>query len=101
MNARTLCTGIRMRATMFSRLLMKLNVIFDPLIYEVDNIINQSGTDYESYSPEQKNIVGAALTIAGTIKAILDTPILTEDGELTVESGKISDSTNKVLAIYG
>ncbi|MDC2826923.1 hypothetical protein [Limosilactobacillus mucosae] len=35
------------------------------------------------------------MALAGVIKAILDTPILDEDGNLTEESGEILDVTQK------
>lgn len=94
---RTLCNGIRMRATMFERLLIKLNTIFEPLIYSLDQVISEGGTNYSKYTPEQKATVGACLSLAGTIKAVLDTPILTEDGKLTEESTTILSSTQKVI----
>ena len=94
---RTLCSGIRMRATMFERLLIKLNTIFEPLIYSLDQIISENGTDYSIFTPDQKATVGACLSIAGAVKAVLDTPILTEDGQLTEESAAIMSPTQKVI----
>ena len=84
------CNGIRRRADMFTRLLLRLGSYFDPLIYQLQQIIETSGTDYSTFSPEQKKTVAAAMATAGAIKAVLDTPILNEDGELTKESGQIS-----------
>ena len=45
------------------------------------------------YTSEQKAVVAACMSTAGAIKAVLDTPILTEDGTLTPES---IDVANKV-----
>lgn len=98
---RRLCNGIRMRATMFERLLIKLNAIFEPLIDSLNDIISESGTDYSKYTSEEKAIVAACLSIAGTIKAVLDTPILTEDGSLTKESEAIIEPTQKVIETHG
>lgn len=95
-----LCNSIRMRATMFERLLLKLNVIFEPTVYGLQQIIEISGTDYQQYSPTQKATVAMGLSLASAIKAILDTPILTEDGTLTKESEKIVYTTQKVIEQY-
>ncbi len=97
---RTLCNGIRMRATMFERLLFKLDAIFEPLLVSMDKIISNSGTDFSKYSPEQKATIAQCLAIAGAIKAVLDTPILTEDGNLTEESEQIANATQKVIEDY-
>lgn len=95
-----LCNAIRMRATMFERLLLKLNVIFEPAVYGLEQIIEISGTDYQQYSPSQKATVAMGVSIASAIKAVLDTPILTEDGNLTKESAKIVRATQKVINQY-
>ena len=91
------CNGIRRRADMFTRLLLRLGSYFDPLIYQLQQIIETSGTDYSTFSPEQKKTVAAAMATAGAIKAVLDTPILNENGELTSESGRIPGSISAFL----
>lgn len=91
------CNGIRRRADMFTRLLLRLGAYFDPLIYQLQQIIETSGTDYSTFSPEQKKTVAAAMATAGAIKAVLDTPILNENGELTSESGRIPGSISAFL----
>ena len=94
----SLCKGIFMRANLFNRALVKLDLLFRPMLEELNNIIGTSGTDYSRFTPEQKKTVAACMSLAGAIKAILDTPILTEDGNLTEESGEVVDSVNKVIA---
>ena len=94
---KVLCKGIRMRANMFERLLIKLDVILSPLAYNLNKVIDSAGTDYTKYTQEQKKLVAACLATAGALKAVLDTPILTEEGNLTKESEKISDSVQQVL----
>ena len=94
---RVLCNAIRRRANMYERLLMKLDAFMTPLRYNLDSIINECGIDYATYSREQKNTVAAGLSTVAAIKAVLDTPILTEDGELTSESETIPDVVNNVL----
>lgn len=81
-----LCKAIRMRANMFERLLIKLDAIFEPLTESLAHIIQTSGTDFSLYTKEEKAVVAANLSLAKAIKAVLDTPILTEAGELTSES---------------
>lgn len=43
---------------------------------------------------------GGALAIAGAMKAVMDTPILTDDGKLTPESKKVVMPTQKIIEQY-
>lgn len=93
-----LCKVIRTRATMFECLLIRLNSIFLPLVYKLQNIISTSGCDYSKYNQQQKEIVAACLSMATAIKAVLDTPILTEDGLPTKGSENFISATNSISA---
>lgn len=88
--AEDLCHGIRRRANMFYNYLIRMDTIFSPLIFELEQIIETSGTDYSSFDETQKKTVAAACSWASAIKALLDTPILSEEGNLTEESEKLS-----------
>ena len=49
---------------------------------ELENIIATEGADYEFYSDEDKDKVFKAFKIAQVLKAVIDNPILKEDGSL-------------------
>lgn len=93
------CNAIRRRTYMFYNLLTRLDSYFLPLIFRMEKIVATEGTDYKFYSIASRKTVAAAASMAGTIKAVLDTPILTEDGDLTETSetvaGEISEAINK------
>lgn len=95
--ASTLCMGIRKRANMFKRFLLSLNAVFDPLIYEMGEIIKRRGTDFREFREDEKKTVAEAMAMAGAIKSILDTPILDDDGNLAPESEKIIEATKAKL----
>lgn len=95
--ASAVCVGIRRRASMFNRFLISLNSVFEPLIYEMTQIIEKRGTDFRQFSDDEKKIVAEAMAMAGAIKSILDTPILDDEGNLTPESGKMVEMTRKKL----
>ena len=63
--------------------------MFYPQIYNLQEIIKNEGDDYSLYSFESKKSVAISAATAATIKAVLDTPILTEEGSLTNESGTL------------
>lgn len=95
-----LCNGIRCRADMFSRFLLRLQTVFDPLIYDMSKIIKSKGTDFRTFSEDERKCVASAMSLAGAVKAILDTPILDSDGNLTKESGTaIKEVQKKVESI--
>ena len=95
-----LCKAIRMRANMFEWLLIKLDAIFEPMIESLDQIIRTRGTDFSQYSKSEKAVVAANLALAKAIKMVLDTPILTEEGNLTEESKTIAGSIQDVIGYY-
>ena len=80
------CEAIRRRTYMFYNLLARLDARFLPLIYKMEDIIRTEGDDYRCYSPDSKKVIASCAGIAVTIKTVLDTPLLTDDGLLTGES---------------
>ena len=80
------CEAIRRRTYMFYNLLARLDARFLPLIYKMEDIIKNEGDDFRLYSSESKKVIASCTSIAVTIKAVLDTPLLTDDGLLTGES---------------
>lgn len=91
------CSAIRRRAYLFYSLLAHLDTYLLPLVWQMEDIIAKEGTDYSTYSPESKKVIMAAASNAGSVKAVLDVPILTDDGSLTEQSGEIVDKIGKLL----
>ena len=73
------CAAIRRRTDMFYALLARLDAYFLPMLDKMNNVIENEGTDYRFYSKESKQTVLKAASLSVTIKAVLDTPILSED----------------------
>lgn len=92
-----LCNGIRRRAAMFNRFLIRLQTVFDPLVFEMTQIIEKTGNDYRNYSENEKKCIASAMSMAGAIKAVLDTPILDEDGNLTQDSGLVIENVKSQI----
>ena len=80
------CMAIRRRTYLFYHLLARLEASFLPLVYAMEDIVQREGTDYACYTLESKRTIAAAASAAVSVKAILDTPILTGDGALTEAS---------------
>ena len=82
------CETIRRRTYMFYNLLARLDSYFVPLIFKMQDIVKTEGDDYSMYSPKSKKAIASCASVAVSIKSVLDTPILTDDGLLTEESGE-------------
>ena len=76
------CETIRRRTYMFYNLLARLDTYFLPLIY----IVSNEGEDYRAYSADAKKVIASCASVAVSVKSVLDTPLLTDDGLLTDES---------------
>lgn len=91
------CSAIRRRTYLFHNLLASLDAIFLPLVWKMQDIIQKEGTDYRLYSQDSKDTIMAAASSASSIKAVIDTPILTQEGSLTAESVAIAEKLQKIL----
>ncbi len=83
------CVAIRRRSYMFYSLLAKLDAYLYPLNEEMKRIISEEGTDYSKYRRESKQSIAAVVSTVASIKAVLDTTILTETGNVTDESAEL------------
>lgn len=95
------CIAIRKRATMFRRFLLSMNAVFEPLVYEMTQIIRRRGADFNYFSEEEKKIVYQAWSSAEAIKSILNVPILDGRGELTaISENAIEDIKRKNKSLF-
>ena len=98
LNAASLqCEAIRRRTYMFFNLLARLDTRFLPLVYALEDVLEFEGNDYRTYSIDAKKIVASCASIAVSIKSLLDTPLLTDDGLLTPESQEAVGELDKAL----
>lgn len=91
------CETIRRRTYMFYNLLARLDTYFLPLIYKMENIFEEEGDDYRLYKAESRKVIASCASVAVSIKSVLDTPILTDDGLLTDDSEKTASNIEGFL----
>ena len=91
------CSAIRRRSYMFYNLLAHMDSYFLPQVWKMQDIVASEGIDYRAYTPQSKKCIATAASTACTIKAILDTPILTAEGELTEASQKLIGEIGGVI----
>lgn len=91
------CETIRRRTYMFYNLLARLDTYFLPLIYKMEEIVETEGDDYRRYTSESKKAIASCASVAVSVKSVLDTPLLTDDGLLTEESEGTASSIEGFL----
>ena len=87
------CEAIRRRTYVFYNLLARLDSYLLPLIYRMEDILKDEGDDYRQYKYESKKAIASCVSVAVAVKAVLDTPLLTEEGLLTSESEQTARKT--------
>ena len=80
---------------MYNRFLIRLQTVFDPLVYNMTQIIKEKGTDFRTFSDDERKCIASAMSLAGAIKAVLDIPILDKAGNLTEASEFMIENTQK------
>ena len=93
----TVCNGIKKRSDLFTKTLIKLESILNMQLAKLEYIIATEGVDYSLFSEGSKNLVAMLLGTVQAVKAILDTPLLDENGTLTAESKNVINTVQGLL----
>lgn len=100
------CNAIAEKTNIHNELLTQLNDIFTPctkLLEDVTNNIHRRSFKKEITSKdltsEERELLAVSRAVAGAIKALIDTPLLTENSEVNTESQIIHEQTQKQLPI--
>lgn len=80
--------AIQDRGQQLQKILASLNRIFYRQVYQMQRIIRQKGTDWDNYLPKEKQTIEMCMLTALGIKKIIDTPLITQDGRLTIKSSQ-------------
>ncbi len=83
------CVAIRRCIYQLYGLLCSLDTRFRAAVDELEAVVASEGTDYRSYSEGARGVVVRAASLASSVKAVLDVPVLDKDGSLTEESTAI------------
>lgn len=92
----TLCLAIKKRSEMFDSLLADCNEYFAMATAKLENVISKRAGFFgsmssapipaEKFTKEDRDVMAVAFSLAGTVKAVIDTPILTKSGNLDESS---------------
>lgn len=101
-----LCCAIADRADMFDSLLGNLNQMFSQCTALLDGVTRRKmgsfknkEVDARTFTEDELKLVAVTRALAGAVKAVIDTPILTADGVVSEESQNVYEDTwNKLPA---
>ncbi|MGM0410279.1 MAG: hypothetical protein ACQEQF_05890 [Bacillota bacterium] len=79
-------SGIEKRTKQIKNVLQKLDNHFSKGINKMEYIIEEQGVNWNNYTEYAKQVIYINAQLAQTIKIIVDTPLLDEDGEITKKS---------------
>lgn len=97
----TMLSAISTRADNLCELLDKLNKYFVNSVAILKYGIDTCGTDWNAYPDSMKKNIYACVQIAQTIKVVIDTSLLNENGELMPESQKALESGESFVRRLG
>ena len=63
----------------------------------MEDIVQAEGYDYSQFSSDSKKCIASCVSIAVSIKSVLDTQLLTDDGLLTDESSNTVVNTEEFI----
>ena len=79
----------RIRDAILNNILVRIDSRLLALTWQMQDIVENEGYDYRMYQQESKKIIIMAYTTLCSVKAVLDTPLLMEDGSLSEKSAKL------------
>ena len=99
----TLCRGIIRNSEMFDDLLNKLNVMFSHCNSLLTGVVNRKTWIFNkkvkssSLTEDELKLVAVTRALAGAVKAVIDTPILTKEGDISIQAENVYVETTKKL----
>lgn len=99
----TLLKGIEQKARMFDGLLTELNEIFSSCLNVLEKTVKkrldytQQRVDVRSLTAQESELIAVTRSLAGAVKAVIDVPILNENGNLSRDADQIYHDINACL----
>lgn len=100
----TLCLAIAERSGMYNNLLGELNQMFSQCTALLDGVTKKKAGVFgnkkikaEDLTLEEKKLAAVTRALAGAVKAVISTPMLSKDGWLSDDSLKVYNHTRELL----
>lgn len=99
-NICALFNAITRRGEQINNLLANLNCYFDSAVYQMRNVVRNSGYTWKDYPEEYKAIIFYTWQIASTVKMIVDTSMIQEDWSINSEIDKPIEIGEQTLELF-
>lgn len=106
--AETICHGIEERSQMFQNLMNELNAMFVECTGKMEPLVEKKRSGFlffkkqiksEDLSTDEIQLLAVTRSLAGAIKAVLDTPIMTSEGHVDDNSRVVYENTVQSLPV--
>jgi hypothetical protein len=91
------CEAIKARCDLFTRLLIKVDMLMNAMNAGLEEVLTTEGADYNTYTKASKEKVMALLATAQAFKALIDTPLLDDNGKLLEDSLTVAQAVQKQI----
>ena len=102
-----LCNAITDRSDMFDNLLNELNGMFsycsgmlDVVVRQKTGMLKGKTVDASTFTEDELKLVMVTRSLAGAVKAVIDVPILTSDGDINPDAKVKYENTMKELPAF-
>lgn len=99
-----LCKAITKRSEMFDELLVDLNGMFSEcsellagVIKKKDGLILKKKLKREDFTKEEQELIMVTRSLAAAVKAVIDTPILSKDGNISDKAMNMYEQSSEAL----
>lgn len=97
-NAMTVLYAIKNVTDEFDKVIRRLSDTMTPVLDSLESIIMANGTNYSLYNDSQKHQVYLAVQFAQSLKLLLETPLLTQDGAVDQKCFKALQQGKNILS---
>ena len=101
------CEAIAKRSEMFDDLLNELDKMFSDcsgllagVLRKKEGVIFKKKLTTNDFTEEEVKLIAVTRSLASAVKSVIDTPILTKNGEITYESGTVYDKAEATLPAF-
>ena len=103
----TLCNAIADKSDMFADLLVDLNKMFAEcsgllagVVQKKEGRVFKRKLTSKDFTEDDLKLIAVTRALAGAVKSVIDTPILSQDGEISYESETVYDNTVERLSDF-
>ncbi len=99
-NSEIICKAIGDKADMFYDLLMKLDELFSECVIHLVEVVQkkENESDFkEKLTDDEIKLIAVTRSLAGAVKAVIDTPMLSKNGSVSDEAKQMYAKTKKAL----